>query len=467
MAKLDTLEKLKYIEEKYPVESIEYKGVKIWPFIRSALFDSYYFSDENSTSSPIVGGGKLKRVYYALKNTSISLFFKRNAGIIFTDDIGMKKCDGVYIDRIMQGVFNDEENILPIVIKMYANEVSSVTKYIQSDCISIFIKFISYFLPIKKCKIVAGDVLSDIISELNISFDCSNYLKTINAALTFYYFWFLIIKPKKIYVNCYYDILRMPSFFIAKKKNIPVIEMQHGSITAEPAYKASKYIPDHPYPDYLFVFGERFKLGVSENIYPRSSVFSVGSYYINLMLQSKEKNAELFNKKYVDIKDKIIITVASQYDIDKEVLDFIVEAANIDTNLLFIFIPRFVKDYHEKFKHECVSIETELDVYQCMQNSHITSAVVSTCAVESLAFGTPVVMMDIKGLASFNYKEFFSDIYSVFYADTPQEYIGLVYRALKLDRNSVQQEGNLFFADNYDQRLKDAMSAIELKYKNK
>lgn len=182
------------------------------------------------------------------------------------------------------------------------------------------------------------------------------------------------------------------------------------------------------------------------------------------MLKSKERNVELFNRKYFDIKDKIVITVASQYDIDKEILDFIIEAAKLDNRLFFIFIPRFVKDYHSEFKNECILIETDFDVYQCMQNSHITSAVVSTCAVESLIFGTPVVMMNIKGLALFNYQSFFSDINSVFYADTPAEYVELVKQAIQLDRNVVCEEGRLFFADNYEERLQTAFSEIEKGY---
>ncbi|QOW61716.1 hypothetical protein [Treponema pedis] len=464
MAKLDVLKKLKYIEEKYPVETINYRNIKIWPFIRCSIFNIYYFSDEvaNTTVGNITET-KIQRVFSALKLTSIVTFFKKHAVIVFTDDVGMKNFHGEYIDRIMQGIFSEELSALPVVTKIHSQEVISLNKYVHADFLSFFIKLFSWFLPIKKNQISGGNILKNIISELEIQFDFFKYLKTINGALYFYSMWFSMIKPRKIYVNCYYDLLRMPAFFVAKQACIPIIEVQHGSITSEPAYKAFKAISEHPYPNYLFVFGDRFKYGVSKHIYERDAIFSTGSYYIDLMLQDKNRNSELFHKKYPNLKDKIIITVASQYDIDREILDFTMQTASMDKRFFFIFIPRFIKDYHKKFKHANISIETELDVYQCMQNSHITSAVVSTCAVESLAFGTPTVLINIGGLAVFNYADFFSEIHSVLYADTPDEYVQQIYKAIAFDRVSVAEEGKLFFADNYSERLKDAIIKIESK----
>ena len=469
MAKLDTLEKIQYIENKYPIETIAYKNIKFWPFIRASLFDLYYYSDQKVKDGR---GSRNKlsnivRLFRSIRYTSLPLLFKRYASIIFTDDVGMKNHDGIYIDRTMEGIFAFENRTIPVVIKMLPPEVISVVSYIHSDFFAILIRCFSYCFPIRKNHIRAESVLMDILSELQIQFDFYKYIRIINAALCFYNMWFAVIKPKKIYINCYYDILRMPAFFIAKKRNIPVIEVQHGSITTEPAYKAFKYVAPNPYPDYLLVFGDRFKLGVSEHIYHKNSIFTVGSYYIDLMRQEVDINKRLFEKKYGFLKDKIIITVASQYDIDRDILTFVEQAAKLDSRVFFIFVPRFVNDYHRSYKNDSIVIETELDVYQCMQNSHITSAVLSTCAIESLAFGTSVVLMNIDGLAQFSYGEFFKGFLSVLYTDSPEDFIEKIQQAIQFDRNVVREEGNLFFVDNHKKRLKQALSDIESNYANK
>ena len=237
--------------------------------------------------------------------------------------------------------------------------------------------------------------------------------------------------------------------------------MQHGVINGQHiAYTSFKSFDITPYPDYLLVFGDRFKLEISKNIYYKDSVFTVGSYYIDLMRQEADTNKCLFEKKYGFLKDKIIITVASQYDIDKAILTFVEQTAKLDSRLFFVFVPRFVKDYHRSYKNDRIVIETELDIYQCMQNSHVTSAVLSTCAIESLAFGTPVVLMDIDGLAQFAYGKFFEGILSVLYAPKPEGFIGKINEAVQFDRNVVREEGNLFFADNHEERLKKVLTVI-------
>ena len=466
--KTDVIEKIKHIETTYPVENIEYAGIKLWPFFRNSIFTLYYYSDQDVTTPVVNKHSKIKRGFKALKLTSLSAMFKKDAAIIFTDDVGMKKHNGMYIDRIMQVFFDLETRSLPIIIKLFPDNVISVAKYVHSDFIAAIIMAFSFFFPIKQRKLVGVSVLQNIIDDLSIEFAYRKNIKLIIAALKFYNIYFAVIRPSKIYIDCYYDILRMPAYYIAKKRHIPTIEMQHGVINDQHiAYTSFKSFDSNPYPDYLLVFGDRFKLDVSENIYRKDSVFAVGSYYIDLMRQEADTNKRLFDKKYGSLKARLIITVASQSDMDKEILTFVEQVAKLDSRLFFIFIPRFVKDYHRSYKNDNITIETELDVYQCMQNSYVTSAVLSTCAIESLAFGTPVVLMDIDGVARFMYGSFFEGIQSVLYASRPDEFIEKVNKAVHFDRNVVQEEGNLFFVDNHKKRLKQALSDIESNYANK
>lgn len=458
--KTDVIEKIKHIETTYPVEDIEYAGIKLWPFFRNSIFTLYYYSDETTETNETQKLSKVLRFLTAFKETSLLRMLKKQSVLVFTDDMEIKRRNDGYADRIMQCVFTAETNLTPIIVKRLQFNVP-IKYYVQSDFIAGFIVLFSKLLHFKRKKFQGEEILRNIIQELNVQFDYKKDFRLIIGGLDFYRIYFCLVKPCKIYVNCYYDIMRMPAFYVAKQKRIPVIEMQHGVINDHHiAYTSFKCFDVNPYPDYLLVFGDRFKLEVSENIYHKGSVLTVGSYYIDLMRQEVNANKCLFEKKYGFLKDKIIITVASQYDMDKAILTFAEQAAELDGHLFFVFIPRFVKDYHRCYKNDNIAIETELNVYQCMQNSHVTSAVLSTCAIESLAFGTPVVLMDIDGVARFMYGSFFEGIQSGLYASRPDEFIEKVNKAVHFDRNVVKEEGNLFFADNHEERLKKVLAVI-------
>ncbi len=458
--KTDVIEKIKHIETTYPVEDIEYAGIKLWPFFRNSIFTLYYYSDEKTLTDQAHTNNKLWRFFKAFMETSLLRVLKKQRVIIFTDDMEFKRYNGGYIDRIMQSVFSTETNLMPIILKRLSLKVP-IKDYIQSDFVAGFIVLFSKLVHFKEKEFHGEEILRNIIQELDILFNYKKNIRLIIGGLNFYRIYFYFVKPFKIYVNCYYDIMRMPAFYVAKQNHIPVIEMQHGVINGQHiAYTSFKSFDITPYPDYLLVFGDRFKLEISKNIYYKDSVFTVGSYYIDLMRQEADTNKCLFEKKYGFLKDKIIITVASQYDIDKAILTFVEQTAKLDSRLFFVFVPRFVKDYHRSYKNDRIVIETELDIYQCMQNSHVTSAVLSTCAIESLAFGTPVVLMDIDGLAQFAYGKFFEGILSVLYAPKPEGFIGKINEAVQFDRNVVREEGNLFFADNHEERLKKVLTVI-------
>ena len=457
--KTDVIEKIKYIETHYPVETIEYDGIKLWPFFRTYLYTKYYYSDM-PVGAGHISAGFLRRFIRAIRFSSIKYLFIRKAALLYTDTGEVRLVDGIYVDKTAAAVIEIEEKIVPI-LSIYGNiEKFAFKKFILLDFFAVIILPFSVFFC--KRNIENQALLELILADLGIFDNYKNNLRRILTFIWFYTLYFKLIKPKIIYLNCYYDFHKLSISCAAKQLRIPVVELQHGLISeTHYAYRTYAQIEPSPYPDYLLCFGEYFKRIVSPEIYRQQHIFPVGSYYIDRMRSQVEQNYSLFMEKYAEKKDKIIVTVASQFDIDDLILEFVESIANSSNEFYFIYIPRMLTDAHKKYKHEAISIETTLNVYQCMQNSAITSAVVSTCAVESLAFGTPVVLMNIKDLALFTYRSFFSNIQSVFYANTPTEYIESVYTALQLDRKIIQQEGNLFFADNYDERLKDALAKID------
>jgi predicted glycosyltransferase len=242
---------------------------------------------------------------------------------------------------------------------------------------------------------------------------------------------------------------REAASYAAKEMKIPVIELQHGVISnGHLAYITYVNIEPNPYPDYLFCFGEEFKKFVSPFICEVKNIFVTGNYYIDYIKRNKNKNKELFNKKYSHINSQVIITVASQSMFVDAELEFLEKILEFRKNIYFIYVLREITPKLTCYLHKNISIETELDIYQCMQNSHITSTVYSTCAVESLVFGTPVILMNIQNWARFTYSEFFSPSDAVFYANTPEEYISYITFAINKDRKQIASDATRYYAEN-------------------
>ncbi len=181
--KTDLIQKMKYIETTYPVEDIEYKGLKIWPFLRAQIFSTYFFLDSDERLKPKT---KFQMLIEALSMTSIRTILKKNAVVIFTDDVGVKKNNGEYIDRIMQGFFDFENKTIPIFIKLFSKKISPMKKYVNINFYSCFIYVINLFCPVRKKNILGLLILENIIRDLNINFDYLKSIKIIVSGIKLY-----------------------------------------------------------------------------------------------------------------------------------------------------------------------------------------------------------------------------------------------------------------------------------------
>jgi hypothetical protein len=475
IVKSDWIDRLKQAEQVYQVETIECNGIKIWPFIRWAIFDTYFRSEDlilKESKSKNNDFLKIKRGLRAIRTTSLNILLKKNASILFTDDSpsALRCMDGELVDIIAVPVFASirKKDLVPIVTKVRTmTAVTVFSQYVNTEFFSILVKLYSYIKSKDVKSVVNRQILDQIVSDLQIEFDIDRYLLTVCSFVSVFRIYFGLIKPKKIFLNCYYGMDRMAASYVGKEMDIPVIELQHGVITSRHlAYFTSVNIEPNPYPSYLFCFGERFKKFVSPFICDAKNVFVTGNYYIDYIKRNEAKNRALFIKKYSNISSKKIVTVAGQDIFDNYVLEFIEKISEFHCDIYFIYIPRIMSPELVHYSHKDISIETELDVYQCMQNSHITSTVYSTCAIESLAFGTPVILINIQNLAKSIYADFFSPSDAVFYADTPEEYVSCITAAVNRDREQIASDAVYYYAENLQKCTKEAFEKITKYSKN-
>ena len=463
MINLNACDKILDIETRYPVEDIEYNGIKIWPFIRIFLFFKLFNKGDAIKS-------KRKQYLNIFCNTIKSIrilplmdILKKKRVILFAHSFGseLKLIDGIYIDRFFNEIINLEENILPIVLEDKLTYQPIFQKYVNISIIYTIIYSLSLIIKIKKIKMKNVDILIDINSELGININIYKKIIQIYCSIIVYKALFKFIRPSKLYQICYYNLNTMAASYAAKKFNIPVIEIQHGIIHPKhAAYITNKNIKENPYPNYFFSFSDIYKEIISSSIYERENIFLTGYYYIELIKKRKKQNYEMFKKKYGKYENNIKITIAGQVGIEKDIIMMMKSIVKINTNIIFIYIPRKFTSEIKKHSSPNLIIEDELDVYQCIQNTQITSTVFSTVAIESLVFGTPVILLNINNLAKDCFSKLFSSTKSVYYADTPDEYVNIISKAISMDRNQVVDEGECFYADNHREKIKKAINEI-------
>jgi len=459
----DAFDKIIEIESRYPVETIEYEGIKIWPFLRTQLYFLYLYADKRNTG-PRVKNSFFKKIIIVLKallTSSLKLIFKKNSTVLFADN--GKGCFRIVNDEqvftLGDDIFEKEKKLITILtVLSFGNRV--IKFHYMNDVVLLALQRLSSFgLKIERAKMINGPILETIIKELRVELNINKWLLNVVRSINFYRKWLRLIKPLKIYLVCYYDLNRMAASYAAKEMLIPVIELQHGTIFKKHIpYITRKYIYPNPYPDYLLAFGDNFTKIISPYIYKPENIFITGNYFIELMKSRSEENKKIFNLKYGKHHEKIIITVAGQENLESELLSFLATLALSTKDVFIIYIPRIRKNIAVV---PGIHIETELNVYQCVQCSDITSTVYSTVAMESLALGTPVILININNIAREYLSESFDGLESVTVADTPENYLDCMAAVMSLDRNSVMTEGLSYYAGNRAERLKEALNYIE------
>ncbi len=460
----DIIEKMEYIETHFDVKKIKCGNFYLWPFLRNEIYLKYLHADNIQMQRTTIKKNfkeKMSLLFQAIKISNFSLFFCKNSYILFTNDLQFRLVDGKMVNQLFGEIEDSIENLLPIV-----SFVKSNVKNVYKKCIDQ--SFIDYICLIysqinRKCSLpIEGETeLRNILKYMDMKYDWRKRASVYITMVSFYRSWFKIIKPKALFVECYYDI-KASAIYAAKQLGIPTVELQHGSLNRKHfAYTGMVKFKKNPIPDYFLCFGEKYRQNISPNIYKESQIIETGFYYLELMEQRRELNQKKFKKKYPFIKDKIIVTVASQIVCDKELMNYCMEIAKKSEDMFLLFVPRIIEEYHKtNYLIENFSIENELDIYQLMQNSDVTLGANSTSVIESLVFGTPSVLVDWDGAVSFYYGDFLDGIDSIAFSYDTYDTINKIRELSKYDRNKVREDGKKFYCDDCKKRTHKFISYL-------
>ena len=386
-------DELLLLEDKYDVEKITINNIQVWPIVRIIL---YNFTKEQQTTNSYTPPKFNKNNNFSIKETNylgFSTSKKNDDDTIlqpFLDNIFQKNEYSILYDN-----HNDETNL---------NHIKSLAKQLQQS--------ISYNFVIEN-----ESILNSILDELDINI---NYREKLHN----YYFYYLAAKkvlstakPKMIFISCYICFLNVIQ--AAKELQIPVVEIQHGIIIEHFAYNINKNYHTNFYPDYTLVYSKYEQMYLKQKHYTNhDNIMLLGNYNIERRRHSFEKNIQLesIQKNYTKT-----VGISVQDTIDEKLYNFIYDVTLKNRDILFIWIPRnYDKDY---ITTENLQIIKDMSCYDIAMNCDIHTTVYSTCAIELLSLGKPIVLINIDNLAN----HFFSYIENINIANDIEEYSRMLH----------------------------------------
>lgn len=275
---------------------------------------------------------------------------------------------GVSIAGLAHGVLYELSKIVPKV----CND-SDEDRFINELCDKIFRKF---------DVVISAKWLVQQVKDVAINYKV--YAK--------YYAWLIEkISPKAIIVVCHYTSKLFPLYRIAHKKQIPVIELEHGLICNHDAYNyADLSAKGKSLPDFLFTYGDFWNQYTSLPVGMKA--ISVGNPYL-----------ENRRNKYGHIipdENSIVFYSDVMFGIEQAqfAIEFYQKNASKKYQIFFKFHPSEYRNWEKKYpflkEHpEIHIVPKEKDLYELLASAKHHVSVLSTVLFESVIFNVKRYVM--------------------------------------------------------------------------
>ena len=403
------------------------------------------------------------KMSYGLKN-----LLHRHEYILISDSLELRMFNGYSINKIFNWIMGElgPENTLLVELPdkncSMRTTLPSNERYTSSAFIlgMTLIASLPYKIPIENEKI-----LHEIENEFCVSVDYSRVLKDFFIFKSVYKGLFTYNKPKALLLSCFYNPMNMAAIAAANELKIPTIEFQHGLINDSDAnYNQFKELDSLTTPNHILVFGEssRAFFGGANKLINPENVISIGNMFVHYMEHEYVPPDDLlslintYRNQY-----KRIVCVSSQWTVEPQLLDFIIKAAKLDANILYIFMSRIPMNPDLKTNFpENISRVSEYNLYEVNKFSDFHATVYSTFALESPAMGIPNILIDINGLAKFHYTDLLGNTKSTRMVKTEQELVALINSWNPAPPVEIQKSHTYYCKANYPENLRNAMNRI-------
>lgn len=477
---------LKY-EHDNKLFDIEYKNIKIWETLRTYLYidiEQIYnnlqplFSTTNKKSRKQITINTLKN--------SLKLFFIKNKDLVFINNPRrVKQQDGkyycIYTDLVIDNL-KDNYSCITLEDPYWALSKNSPTAHfepIKTEEIC-YLDFIEYLFKIKKFfykkfnkkeYLKLHNLILEIEKNIEKEFNCDLSKITMFAEDKVLYVLLLrktyerIIKrlnPKAILE--FYDVFPSKILInkIAKEKNIPVIELQHGIVTKRNPIFLKYYDQKRKYdclPDYVLSYGDKL-LNKEYMPIPKKNIFYTGSTFLTYKKNEYKEELKKQSKKY--------ILFISQSNLGKYISDFASEVAKEleeyeEYQIIYKMHPYEIGNEYEKLQKKNITIinNREKDLYYYQSISLAQVGIYSTGIYEGLNFNLPTFIIN-NNYGTEELKEMLKGHNLVKYINTPQE---LCKNILNIDNSKSKKIIDKYWAPFEQNKIQNCIEIIIKQHK--
>lgn len=459
---IETCEKFFKMEQELKLFDWKVDDIYVWELIRFDVFNlimqSMHLYGQAHTSIAPSLCNKMKKFFSSLYNYLLkNPFFIPRKKIIFVGHQRRKLLkDGKYWDIYCDPIINEigEDCFLLEGYHLNTHLKPAKTKNIYYlDIVNLFCYLYKKKNQKKnKCKNDSIDKIKDITLKLYELFSCKidinskvdNSLIIFKSQRYFYNQLFKRIKPRVLFVLVGYGKEALVN--AAKKLLIPVVELQHGTLSRyHMAYSFPNGDKKHYFADYFFSFGDFWNTAADFPI-EQKKIKTMGYPYLYDSLA-----------KYQNIEKQKTIVFISQGSIGKDLSKFALELRKItplDINIVYKLHPgeydRWKQEYPWLMDSDIRVIDSQSpDLYALLAIAQWQIGVYSTAIYEGLVFGCQTYLVDLPGVAYMD--KLLESGYAQLVA-SPEE--------INLEAKDVVVDADYFFAKDWQKNFEGALSEI-------
>ena len=470
---------LKEIEIKYPVNTILVNGEQVWPYLRIAYVFAYIRKtitvskkDAEQSHSRRIIPHRLKTLLKMLRNSFYGLgnWFGKYDYIVLSSTLERRNVNGEYLNKLLDPFIDElgRDRVLYIEYPapaLYPLRKVHTRKIVSSDLLGLLGLLGSILNRLKREKYViqGKSILYAIQKEYGLKINDVSVVTSFETRRRIFNLVFRKTKPKAIFLSCYYGGFEA-AIKAARNSGIAVIELQHGTISKEaPAYNVYIELDKTCFPDYLLVFGRKELETFDNSLFIKpENVYPIGSFY----LEHVRKNFEPEHRLTAKMKDyKRSVGVTLQWTMEKPVIEFVCQAANLDKDILYLLIPRRPEEisYSALCLPNNVMIVTDKNFYELIMYVDFHCTAYSTCALEAPSLGVQNILINLDNQSKRFYGKILTDSRVTRYVNTPEQLVMAINSSEKLDRDTVIKLNEDIISVDYEHNIQTFIERLQEK----
>jgi len=457
------------VETSYDLPSISADGVQVWPFLRQIYFSHYArkimpgLTFKGTSTKRWRELGRVRNILHGAGE-----WRRRHEYVVISSTWRRRLIDGRYVDKSAEWLMRElgKDNVLMVEMAMNPGGGDFRTMSTSAGDTVVSSDLLSFLALLPGLGIRPRIEHEEILDEINRKYELrvryrwavASFLRMRRVFRRLFMRW----QPRCVFFSAaYYGVLSQPAIAAAAQLGIPTVELQHGFISDEhEAYMVHRQLDRAAFPDYLFCYGDYVKqyFGARNHYIPVSRVHTVGSGYIEYIRDEYECDEAL--RDCLAQFDRSV-TVSSILTAEEEIIELMCDAARRDPRILYVFVPReWEKDYAGMGFPPNVKLFRNLDFYRIAKFTDFHSTVSSTCALEAPAFGTPNILLDIKGLARSYYGSMLTDGEVTRYVTTGAEFADAIRTWQPRDRQDIIERHREFYLPGHRAAVREAVARV-------